>query len=122
MGKDQTPDRPIAAPDRSDIGVLNRLFLTSLVPRTPNCFSPHPGDERRELPPQAEPLRAENEGALTLTPLDQGGPQPLPRAKPSCGLHGQAPASPVVHFYAAQVAYFYAVVDTSLCVGVGPGK
>ena len=29
----------------------------------------------------------------------------------SRGLHRQAPASPVVHFYAAQVAYFYAVVD-----------
>ena len=38
------------------------------APRPAHTPRPHPGDERRELPPQAEPLRAENEGALTLTP------------------------------------------------------
>ncbi len=35
----------------------------------------------------------------------------LPSESFARGLPGQAPASPMVHFYAAQVAHFYAVVD-----------
>ena len=87
---------------------------------------PYPGDERRELPAQAEPVTTPATVRITprLTPWAHrplpraGRRQPrggriAPRAGPSRGLPGQAATEPVGHFCAAAPVHFYAAVDTS---------
>ena len=85
---------------------------------------PYPGDERRELPAQAEPVTTPATVRITprLTPWAHrplpraGRRQPrggriAPRAGPSRGLPGQAATEPVGHFCAAAPVHFYAAVD-----------
>ena len=86
---------------------------------------PYPGDERRELPAQAEPVTTP--ATVRITPrLSPWAHRPLPRAGrrqprrgrvdpragPSRGLPGQAATEPVGHFCAAAPVHFYAAVDT----------
>ena len=86
---------------------------------------PYPGDERRELPAQAEPVTTPATVRITprLTPwahrpLPRAGrrqPRPgrvAPRAGPSHGIRGQATTEPVVHFCAAAPVHIPAAVDS----------
>ena len=92
-------------------------------PHHPPC--PYPGDERRELPAQAEPVTTPATVRITPRlspwahgPLPRAGQrQPrigrvAPRAGPSRGLRGQATTEPVVHFCAAAPVHIPAAVDT----------
>ena len=92
-------------------------------PHHPPC--PYPGDERRELPAQAEPIATPAPVRITprLSPWAHrphpraGRRQPRggrvdPRAGPSHGLRGQATTEPVVHFYAAAPVHNPAAVDS----------
>ena len=108
-----------------DDGVRQRApHRRAARPHHPPC--PYPGDERRELPAQAEPVTTPATVRITPRlapwahrPLPRAGRrQPrggrvAPRAGPSHGLRGQAPTQPAVHFYAAAPVHFYAAVDTS---------
>ena len=98
-------------------------------PHHPPC--PYPGDERRELPAQAEPVTTPATVRITPRlpawahrPLPRAGRrQPrggrvAPRAGPSHGLRGQATTEPVVHFCAAAPVHIPAAVDIYI---VGPG-
>ena len=107
-----------------DDGVRQRApHRRAARPHHPPC--PYPGDERRELPAQAEPVTTPATVRITprLSPWAHG-PLPragrrqprtgrvAPRAGPSRGLRGQAETQPAVHFYAAAPVHFYAAVDT----------
>ena len=110
-----------------DDGVRQRApHRRAARPHHPPC--PYPGDERRELPAQAEPVTTPATVRITprLTPWAHrplpraGRRQPrggriAPRAGPSRGLPGQAATEPVGHFCAAAPVHFYAAVDTSPC-------
>ena len=89
-------------------------------------MSTYPGDERRELPAQAEPVTTPATVRITPrlpawahTPLSRAGRrQPrggrvAPRAGPSHGLCGQATTEPVVHFCAAAPVHIPAAVDST---------
>ena len=93
---------------------------------------PYPGDERRELPAQAEPVTTP--ATVRITPrLTPWAHRPLPRAGrrqprrgrvarapgPSHGLRGQATTEPVVHFCAAAPVHIPAAVDIGWR---GPGR
>ena len=86
---------------------------------------PYPGDERRELPAQAEPVTTPATVRITPRlpawahrPLPRAGRrQPrggrvAPRAGPSHGLRGQATTEPVVHFCAAAPVHIPAAVNS----------
>ena len=86
---------------------------------------PYPGDERRELPAQAETVTTPATVRITprLTPWAHrplpraGRRQPrrgrvAPRAGPSHGLRGQATTEPVVHCCAAVPVHIPAAVNT----------
>ena len=115
-----------------DDGVRQRApHRRAARPHHPPC--PYPGDERRELPAQAEPVTTPATVRITPRlapwahrPLPRAGRrQPrggrvAPRAGPSHGLRGQAPTQPAVHFYAAAPVHFYAAVDRG-ATGSGNG-
>ena len=99
-------------------------------PHHPPC--PYPGDERRQLPAQAEPIATPAPVRITprLSPWAHrphpraGRRQPRggrvdPRAGPSHGLRGQATTEPVVHFYAAAPVHNLAAVDNRLSSTAG---
>ena len=107
-----------------DDGVRQRApHRRAARPHHPPC--PYPGDERRELPAQAEPVTTPATVRITPRlapwahrPLPRAGRrQPrggrvAPRADPSHGLRGQAATETLVRFYAAAPVHFYAAVDT----------
>src|SRR5258708_3674088 len=79
----------------------------------------YPGDERRQLPPQAKPPQKESTRRLLRRPL----PTRL-RGEGTLPLRSRAPSPPkttasssllVAPFYAATVVYFYSALDSRLC-------
>ena len=79
----------------------------------------------KEIPPEAAPLRAQDQNSLIPTSLDHRGPQvpptrvaagrvrdASPSAGPSHGLRGQARSPRVAPFYAAVEALICFAVDS----------
>src|SRR5271169_4459995 len=99
--------------DRSAwIGAAHRRIARSTYP---SCT--HPGDERRQLPPQAEPPQTH----LILRALNDTPPN-APRGRRSSSATLQRPFYPaylqqnnsylLAYFYSVPVAQFYSALDT----------
>jgi hypothetical protein len=69
----------------------------------------HPGDERRQLPPQAEPSQTDTiRGTLNTTPPS------APRGSSSAPSPPQSPnIQLLVYFYSAPLAWFYSALDST---------